>query len=134
VPWVKEDPTVAHRLANTLYLLGPMRPLLPLLILMLTICSSGISSAIAFTVERDDDCCVDSAEDGARDPLSSGDRDPCPPFCHGCACSPAFSVPVAIAFAGVVRVVERYKTIRGFSQLPIGPDREGAFHPPRRSA
>lgn len=113
-----------------------MRPLLALLILILTISSSGISSAIASTISGDDDCCVDGADDGAPEPQSqSGDEgDRCPPLCHGCACSPAFSVPTSIAIVWVVRVVEHRRTVRSVSQLPVSPVGEGVFHPPRRAA
>jgi len=119
-----------------------MRPLLALLILILTISSSGISSAIASTIDGDDDdCCVDGADDGApaqRSQSQSGDEggegERCPPLCHGCACSPAFSVPTSIAIVWVVRVVEHRRTIRSVSQLPASHVGEGVFHPPRRAA
>ncbi len=117
-----------------------MRPLLALLILILTISSSGISSAIASTINGDEDCCVDGAEDGAPAPRSpspsqSGDEgERCPPMCHGCACSPAFSVPTSIAIVWVVRVVEHRRAIRSVSQLPASHVGEGVFHPPRRAA
>jgi hypothetical protein len=126
-----------------------MRALLALLILILTIASSGISSAIASTIGGDDDCCVDGAEDGAPEPRSDGDGadgggadgggadgdgDRCPPLCHGCACSPAFSVPTSVAIVWVVRVVEHRRTVHSASQLPTSPFGEGVFHPPRRLA
>jgi hypothetical protein len=116
-----------------------MRALLALLILILTIASSGISSAIASTIGGDDDCCVDGAEDGAPEPRSDGDGadgdgDRCPPLCHGCACSPAFSVPTSVAIVWVVRVVEHRRTVHSASQLPASPFGEGVFHPPRRLA
>jgi hypothetical protein len=112
-----------------------MRPLLALLILMLTICSSGISSAIAFTAERDDGCCVDGAGDGAPDPQSGDEGKRCPPLCHECACSPAFSVPTTvISIFRVVRFVEYRRTIHIASQLPASPFGEGVFHPPRHAA
>lgn len=110
-----------------------MRPLLTLLIVVLTLAASGISSVIAAT-EGDDDCCADGGDDEAPEQeRPDGERDRCPPLCHGCACSPMFSVPATVSVDRVVGDVDLDRTLEGSSQLPPSPPGEGVFHPPRRS-
>jgi hypothetical protein len=112
-----------------------VRALLTLLILILTLAASGLSSAVAsIAMGEDDDCCVDGAEDKAPDPESGGERDRCPPFCHGCACSPSFAMPAPVAVVRVIRVALHRRAVHNDSQLPASPAGEGVFHPPRRAA
>lgn len=111
-----------------------LRSLLTLLIVVVALSASGISSIIASTAGDDDgDCCPDGAgDDASGEP--DGERDRCPPLCHACACSPAFSVPSIGAAHGVVRAIDRRVTSETRSQLPASPPGRGVFHPPRRSA
>lgn len=110
-----------------------VRALLTLLILILTLAASGLTSAVAsIAMGEDEDCCVDGPEDEA--PESGSERDRCSPFCHGCACSPSFSMPAPVAVVRVDRVVEPRRTFHDDSQLPASPAGEGVFHPPRRAA
>lgn len=112
-----------------------MRPLLALLILLLTLCTSGLSSVMAAAVRGDAQCCLgEDEEEPARSASDDGGRDECPPLCHECACSPTFAVPPALRDPGAVIAVEFRPALEASSQLPASPPGEGVFHPPRAFA
>lgn len=126
---------VATRVGGTLYSRSLVRTLLTLLIVMLTLSASGISSAIVASAS-DDDCCPDGADQkgSSSDEQPGGERDRCPPLCHACACSPAFSVPAVLVGADLVRTPDRQAALEASSQLPVSPPGPDVFHPPRISA
>ena len=107
--------------------------LLSLLILLMTLSSSGISSAIAAGLHDDDAessaCCPDGAEDERPD----GDHK-CPPLCHACACSPTFSVPSITFSALLVHELVCDESIDVLTQPAASPPHPGVFHPPRLAA
>lgn len=119
-----------------------MRPLISLMILILTLAVSGISSA-AVATSTGNDCCGDakSTEPGApelehsdRDEHPDGDGDACPPLCHKCACSPTFAVPKLGTAGSITLSLGSWISFENPLQLPVGPPRSGVFHPPRRAA
>lgn len=110
-----------------------VRVLLTLLIVILTLSASGLSSAIVAST-GDDDCCSDGADRKGADEQPGGERDRCPPFCHACACSPAFAAPMLITAGTVVRIPDRQPSPEAPSQLPASPPGQGVFHPPRNAA
>ena len=122
-----------------------MRPLISLMMLVLTLAVSGISSA-AISTSTGDDCCADGkatseTESGAAelehsdgDDHPAGDRDTCPPLCHKCACSPMFAVPMTASAGAVTLSLDSWITFANPSRLPLGPPGAGVFHPPRRTA
>ena len=126
---------VDRRTADILPIL--VRPLLAVLILMLSLTTSGITSAVAATI-GDGDCCAESGEEarelGQDEQTPDSDRDPCPPLCHACACSPMFAVPSLVAPHPVTRELHTIDPIDGYSQLPASPPGTDVFHPPRRFA
>lgn len=116
-----------------------VRPLLALLILLVSLTTSGITSAIAATVtDGDDECCAntdrEAAEHGDDESAPNSERDECPPLCHACACSPMFAVPELVGPHIVTRELQRIDPIDGYSQLPPSPPGTDVFHPPRRNA
>ena len=109
-----------------------MRPLLALLIIILTLGASGLTSAIASTVTEDEDgCCTDGEGEQPND--GSGERNECPPLCHRCACSPMFAIP-RFDLGEFVAEVRCDAAPELSSQLPTSPPGRGVFHPPRRAA
>jgi hypothetical protein len=110
-----------------------VRALLSLLILALTLSTSGISSAAIATITGDG-CCADAEEDAHDQDHPDGEQDKCPPLCHTCACSPTFAVPKHTTTVELVCVLERGPTFDVSSQPPASPPRPGVFHPPRLRA
>jgi hypothetical protein len=101
---------------------------LAFLVLVIAMSISGISSAMVSSLGED--CCTD----GPEAPLSGVPSDTperCPPFCHVCACSPAFAVPPPHVplFVGSV---EHAVPAEAPSTLPKSPPSPDVFHPPRR--
>ena len=116
-----------------------VRALLALLILLVSLTTSGITSAIAATITGED-CCADGESeatqhaDNEQAPEGGGERDECPPLCHACACSPMFAVPELVGPHIVTRELQSIDPIDGYSQLPTSPPGTDVFHPPRRTA
>lgn len=114
-----------------------VRPLLVLLILLVSLTTSGIASAVAATM-TDGDCCGETAEEarehGESEQAPDSERDECPPLCHACACSPMFAVPSLAAPHAVTRELVCVDPLDGYSQLPTSPPGTDVFHPPRRFA
>jgi hypothetical protein len=109
-----------------------VRPLVTLLIVILTLSVSGIASAVAATI-TEDDCCADGAE-SPRDEAPTEGHDNCPPLCHACACSPTFAVPAIATPDGFVAIARPAVISDPCSQLPASPPGRGVFHPPRCTA
>jgi hypothetical protein len=110
-----------------------LRPLLTLLIVLVTFASSGISSAIASSMSDDEnDCCGEKGESDKRDEGPS-ERDRCPPLCHACACSPTFSVPPVLVAVELIREIDAMSPSDSVKQPPASPPGPGVFHPPRVS-
>jgi hypothetical protein len=110
-----------------------VRPLVTLLIVILALSVSGIASAVAATITKDD-CCADGADQAPSDDAPTEGHDKCPPLCHACACSPTFAVP-ALATPDVFVALAAPASISDpCSQLPASPPGRGVFHPPRCTA
>lgn len=105
-----------------------VRPLLMLLVLVLSLIAAGASASWASTEDGEDDCCGDK-----QSPDSSSDDgdETCPPYCHDCACAPLYQQPTAASAVTVTRVAVTGTTFIPATEPPAGPPGPGVFHPPR---